>query len=139
MDDALNQLLNFGTLIFAVSVVILTFFVRRVIETAWPQLRKQADENAPAVSYSTSAARWYQQVWLYVIPVTAGGLIGLLKIPYFFPNSVETAEGRVFFGGVVGWFSSAIYKVVKRLLAQKGIEIPSPSIAPTPPPPSVPS
>lgn len=136
MDDALDQLLNFGSLIFAVSVVIATFFVRRTVETAWPHLRKQADENAPQVTYSTQFARWYQTVILYAIPVVVGGLIGLIDVPYFFPDSVQTMEGRLFFGGVVGWFSSALYKVAKRILAKKGIDIPGASMAPSAPPPA---
>lgn len=132
MDSALDQLLNFGTLILAVSIVIATFFIRRTVETAWPTLRKQADENAPSVTYSSWAARWYQQVILYAIPVVLGGLIGLIDVPYFFPETVQTPGGRLFFGGVVGWFSSALYKVAKRALSQRGIELPG-SIAPAPP------
>jgi hypothetical protein len=131
MDSALNQLLNLGTMVFAVSIVIATFFIRRVVETQWPALRKKADENAPSITYSTRLARWYQQVILYGIPVFVGGLLGLLKITYFFPESVQTAVGRIFYGGVVGWFSSAIYKVVKRVLASKGIEMPG-SLSPGP-------
>lgn len=136
MDSALDQLLNFGTMILAVSIVIATFFIRRIVETGWPVLRKQADENDPAVTYSSSAARWYQTVILYAIPVVVGGLIGLMKVPYFFPESVQTPSGRMFFGGVVGWFSSAVYKVVKRSLAKRGIDLPGGSIVPTPPPPA---
>lgn len=136
MDSAFDQLLTFGTMILAVSIVIATFFVRRVLETGWPILRKQADENDPALTYSSSVARWYQTVVLYAIPVVVGGLIGLTSVPYFFPETVQTMGGRVFFGGVVGWFSSAVYKVVKRSLAKRGIELPGASIAPTPPPPA---
>src|SRR3954467_15430357 len=132
MDSAIEQLLNLGTMIFAVSIVIATFFIRRVVETQWPALRKKADENSPAVTYSTAFARWYQTVILYAIPVVVGGLLGLLKITYFFPTSIETAAGRIFYGGVVGWFSSAIYKVVKKALASKGVELPG-SLMPGPP------
>lgn len=132
MDRALDQLLNFGTMILAVSIVIVTFFTRRIVETQWPSLRKKSDENDSAITYSTPFARWYQTVILYAIPVALGGLIGLLDAPYFFPESVKTAEGRVFFGGVVGWFSGGIYKVVKRALADRGIELPG-SLAPGPP------
>lgn len=131
MDNAVGQLLNLGTMILAVSVVIMTFFIRRVVETIWPSLRKKADENARAITYSTPMARWYQTIILYFIPVAVGGLISLLQITYFFPESVQTASGRLFFGGVVGWFSSAVYKVVKKILASKGIELPG-SLAPDP-------
>lgn len=132
MDSALDQLFTLGTAIFAVSIVIVTFFIRRIVETQWPSLRKKADENVPATTYSTRFARWYQTVILYAIPVVAGALLGLLKITYFFPESVQTASGRLFYGGVVGWFSSALYKVVKKALASKGIDLPG-SMIPDPP------
>lgn len=132
MDSAIEQLLNLGTAIFAISIVIVTFFIRRIVETQWPVLRKKADENAPTITYSTAFARWYQTVILYAIPVVIGGLLGLLKITYFFPDTVATTGGRLFYGGVVGWFSSAIYKVVKKVLASKGIDLPG-SLIPDPP------
>jgi hypothetical protein len=132
MDSAIEQLLSLGTMVFAVSIVIATFFIRRVVETKWPALRKKADENAPVITYSTPFARWYQTVILYAIPVVVGGLLGLLKITYFFPADIVTPGGRLFYGGVVGWFSSAIYKVVKKALASKGVELPG-SLVPGPP------
>jgi len=137
MDKALDQFLTSGTMIFAVSIVIVTFFVRRIIETAWPTLRKKADENSPYITYSTEAARWYQTVYCYAIPVVIGALLCLLRVPYFFPESVSTAVGgRMFFGMVVGWFSSAVYKVVKKILAKQGIDLPSPTSPPPGPPTS---
>src|SRR5262245_52216745 len=98
MDLAIEQLLNLGTMIFAVSIVIVTFFIRRIVETQWPSLRKKADENSPIVTYATTFARWYQTVILYAIPVVVGGLLGLLKITYFFPPTIETSGGRQFYG-----------------------------------------
>lgn len=132
MDSAVDQLLSLGTLVFAVSIVIATFFIRRVVETQWPHLRKRADENSPAITYGSAMARWYQTVILYAIPVVVGGLLALLKITYFFPESVHTLDGRLFYGAVVGWFSSAIYKVVTKILKARGVELPA-SLMPGPP------
>ena len=134
MDEAVEQLLKFGTLVYAVSIVIVTFFIRRTLETKWPDLRKKADENAPAITYSSSVARWYQQVFLYAIPVVVGMSMGLLDVP-FFPETITTMSGRICFGAVVGWLSSAVYKVVKKTLAKRGIDLPSPSLTPSPVPP----
>lgn len=135
MDQALSQLLNLGTAVFAVAIVVATFFIRRGIETAWPSLRKKADENAPATTYSTTAARWYQQLGLYTIPVVVGMGLGIVDIPFLFPEGLRTLGGRVFFGAVTGWLSSAVYKVVRRVAAQKvGIELPSVSSFPPPKP-----
>ncbi len=133
MDQILDQFLNVGTIVLAVSVVILTFVVRRVVETAMPSLKKQADENAPQVTYATTLARWYQQLILYIIPVVVGGVIGWCNVPYFFnAEELTTTGSRVFFGGVVGWFSSFIYKAVRMALRKKvGIDIdPSSSMIP---------
>lgn len=138
MDEAISQILNIGTAVFGVSIVIVTFLFRRGIETAWPSLRKKADENDPIITYSTTAARWYQQVILYALPVVIGVGLAILDIPFLVPEELRTPGGRVFYGMVSGWFSSATYKVVKRLLAARGIELPSASINPGPPsaPPS---
>jgi hypothetical protein len=58
-------------------------------------------------------------------------LIGLTKVPYFFPENVQTTSGRIFFGAVVGWFSSAVYKVVKKALAKRGFDLPGATIPPS--------
>jgi hypothetical protein len=134
MDQAVNQFFTAGTAVLALSVVIFTFFIRRIVETAVPSVKKAADENQPAVTYKTQFARWWNQVILYAIPVVVGAGIGLLHVPYLF--SVEgigdSASSRVFFGGVVGWLSSYVYKIIRMTLKKKtGIDIqPSASIMP---------
>lgn len=134
MDQAISQFFTAGTAVLALSVVIFTFFIRRIVETAWPSVKKKADENQPGITYETTMARWWNSVILYAIPVAVGGLIGLLNVPFLF--SVEgvgsSMSSRVFFGGATGWMSSYIYKVIRMTLKQRtGIDIqPSPSIMP---------
>lgn len=126
MDQALNYFLRPGTLALAFAVYILTFFVRSAIETAFPILAKQADENEMKITYTTSFSRWYNQVILYAIPVIVGISIGVLDIPFIFGSDIKTLIGRCFFGGVVGWFSSFFYKVFKRAVAKStGINVDS--------------
>lgn len=133
MDQALDQFITAGTAILALSVVILTFFIRRIVETAVPSVKKKADENEIGVTYSTQFARWWNQVILYSVPVIVGACIGLLKVPYLFNiEGMETRGARVFFGGVVGWLSSYIYKIVRMTLKKKtGVDLePTPSVVP---------
>jgi len=133
MDHILSQFFTAGTAVLAMTVVIVTFFLRRIVETAAPSVKKKADENDPKLTYHTTFARWWNGVILYALPVLTGGLIGLMDVPYLF--SVEGLEGgssRVFFGGVVGWMSSYIYKIVRMALKKKtGVDLnPTPSVVP---------
>lgn len=129
----LGQYVTMGTVALGVTVYIITFFVRRIVETALPNLRKLADENEPHPTYATVAARWWQQVGLYAIPVIIGALLGLLHVPFLFDLEVlADGSSRVIFGGVVGWFASFVYKVIRMALKKKtGIDLdPTPSEIP---------
>lgn len=133
MEHVINQFFTAGTAVLALSIVIATFFIRRIVETAVPSVKKQADENDPALTYRTHFARWWNGVILFAIPVVVGGLIGLMDVPYLFNvDGLDTVTSRVFFGGVVGWMSSYIYKIVRMALKKKtGVDInPTPSVLP---------
>lgn len=133
MDQAISQFFTAGTAVLALSIVIFTFFTRRVVETACPSVKKKADENAVSITYSTMFARWWNQVILYAIPVVVGAFIGMANIPYLFSvEGLDSRGSRMFFGGVVGWLSSFIYKVIRMTLKKRtGIDIqPTPSVMP---------
>lgn len=132
MDQAISQFLSAGTLVLVLSIIILTFFIRRIIETAFPHVKKQADENSPKITYLTTTARWYQQVILYAIPVVVGGCLGILDVPYLFSiEGLTTTGSKVFFGGVSGWMSSFVYKVFRQVLKKKtGVDLPSVTVPP---------
>jgi len=122
-----------GTAVLALSIVIVTFFVRRIVETAVPTAKKQNDENHPGITYMTTFARWWNSVILYAIPVVVGGAIGWAHVPYLFSvEGLDTVSSRIFFGGVVGWLSSFFYKVIRMTLKKKtGVDInPTPSVMP---------
>lgn len=137
MDNAVELLLRQGTVALAIVVVIGTFFTRRIVETAVPNIRQKAHENSPEVTYPTKLSEWWNKVILYAIPPTIGGLLGVLQIPFIFPpEDFSTMGGRVIFGVGVGWFSSFIYKVLKGMISKTtGVELPSASQPPGPPAP----
>lgn len=134
--DPIQALWSPGTLIVSMVCVIGTFFVRQVVETAVPNLKKASDENdLSKATYPTQFARWWNKVILHALPVTIGGLCGLAPSEWLFPE-VDTPGARVMVGIVLGWFSTFTYKVIRKIIEQKaGVEIksgPPPAAAPEP-------
>lgn len=133
MDDAFMQLINTGTIVFGVSIIMLTFFVRKLVETAVPSAKKKADENAPAKTYETTFARYWNQVILYALPPLVGALIGVFDVPFLYgDNGAKTMLGRVFTGIFVGGVSAFFYKSAKK---RWGIDLESGIRQSTTPPP----
>lgn len=137
MEHAADFLLQKGALLLGVLVVIITFFIRRVVETALPNLKKKADENSPQVTYLTEFARWWNSVILYALPVVTGSALAIVKPDWFLPESATKGDAFLY-GMIIGWFSSFLYKVVRKTLkARTGID-PVPGVAsvfPSSPPP----
>jgi len=122
--QALTQFFTLGTAIIALTCVMVTAGAKGLVENIWPHLKKAADENHKDVTYKTPLARWWGRVILPAIPVVLGGLMGFLPLEYLF-SAIEDKGSRVFYGLVVGWLSTTIYKIVKKAIAQKtGVELP---------------
>jgi fucose permease len=131
----ISEYLTVGTGILAVSIYIITFFIKRVVETAWPALKKQADENSPKVTYPSQIARWWSKVILPAVPVAIGVALGAFHVPYLFDApGLEQGAASMFFGGVIGWFATMLYKGVRLAIkAKTGVDIgPEESIPPAP-------
>ena len=119
MDDALTNFVGWHTLIFGLACWILTFFTRRVVETAVPSLKKGTDANQAGVTYKTTFARWWHEVILYAVPVVWGGLSASLATMYPFPAGLTSFSARLLFGIVIGFFSGFIYKIFKKVVLKK--------------------
>lgn len=132
MDQAVNKLLSMSSVYLAVAVVIITFLIRRIVETAMPS----AKDRPP----TTTFGRWWQGVILYALPVCFGSLLAVGDA-FMGLNVVEggkTMGGQVIYGAIVGWFSSFLYKVFRKALKKKtGIDpVPGPaSVVPSDPEP----
>ncbi len=141
MDQVAKEFVSLGTVVLALGIAILTFFVRKITETSFPSLKKRADENAPGLTYPTKICRWWNEVILPLIPVLIGVATSLFPwMSAITTDKLSTAGGQAFFGGVVGWFSAQVYKVIRQLIKkQTGIDIgPGPvgsSEPPAAPPP----
>ena len=129
MDQLIAHFWHLGTFYLGIAVVIVTFFTRRIVEQVVPSLKKQADENDEKPIYKTKLAEWWNKVLLYLIPVVAG-VLGAIFWQDFFCSGVaaESLKDAGMFGAIMGWFSSFLYKVVRKTLKKKtGIDpIPGP-------------
>jgi len=110
--DILDLLTRSGTYVLALAIAVITLIARRVVETLWPSLKKQADANTPGVTYLTMLSRWWNEVILYAIPVVLGALSSLVQSDFLFTGIDGGA--RWMYGAGVGWFSSFLYKGLKK-------------------------
>lgn len=137
MQSFVDHLLSPATAYLTVMVIIGTFFARRIVETAMPNLKKQSDANDPKQTYKTTFSRWWNEVILYAIPPGLGALSGLMEIALIHGEgdaSIGSMSSRVIYGLVVGWFSSFLYKLLKKMAKKAtGVDLPSAS---SPPPPA---
>ncbi len=132
--DIIGLLTRPGTYVLGVIIFILTFFIRRVVENIWPNLKKNADENSKSPTYLTHMSRWWNLVILAALPVTLGALSSLLKSDFFF-DGIGDKGGRVAFGGCVGWFAGFLYQALKRAVKQRfGLDISPAGDSEAPPP-----
>ncbi len=124
MDEAIAQLTSLGTIVFGLGIYIGMLGLRKIIETAKPSLKQKAAEDAKEVTYGSVAARWYNKVVLYFLPLMLGGATGFFDIPFIFGENITTTAGKVFFGVVVGNFSSLIFKLFRGgVEKQTGIKV----------------
>ena len=111
--------------VFATACYVLTFITRRVVETAKPSFKKQADENDAKVTYSSGWARWWNQVILYAIAPAWGALLAFfLRDNEYFPASFRELDAALMFGLGTGFLCGFLFKLLKRLLAKEvGVDI----------------
>jgi hypothetical protein len=115
--DILELLTRPGTYVLGIVVYVLTFFTRKVVQLLWPSLKKQADANDPQITYLTPMSRWWNEVILYAIPVAYGGAACIVQSTFLF----EGIDGgaKFMYGAGVGWFSSFLYKAIKKAVQDK--------------------
>ena len=135
MDQILNQVMRPGTLVLAVAIFIATFFTRRVVELLRPNWKRKASEMEAKAMYGGMAAMWWNEIGLPAVPVVYGILTGLSHSEFLHgPLSTEKVLARLMWGGGIGWFSSILYKSVRKaILSKTGIDI-QPTSGTIPPP-----
>lgn len=141
LTEFLGLALRPGTFVLGIAIYVATFFTKRVVEIlkpAWKpskgsQQQKSTKEVVNVQRYATTMSMWWNDVILHGIPVLYGMLAGLIQSQFLFGPANEHVMDRVLWACGIGWFSSFLYKAIRRLALQKvGVEIEPSSIAPPP-------
>lgn len=117
-DVSWKDLFHIGTFTLGLSVAIVTFFIRRIVENRWPSLKKLVDANVPGLTYATPMSRWWNEVILYLIPVVLGCALSFTHDPFLF-GSITSPFVQFMVGGGVAWFAGTIYKIIRKVLSAK--------------------
>lgn len=130
MDEVVSHILSYKFVLMCVIVWIITFFIRRVVETARPSLKKAADETEHKQTYTNRLAVWWNDVILHAIPVVLGSLLAII-MKDMAPDTVWYS--RAIYGVLPGWLSAFIYKLLRQTLKKRiGLDLPGGSIPPPP-------
>ena len=127
MNDVLHKpwflLAVYGTAIF-----FLTYSTRKIVETAKPELKKQADANDAKISYKSTGARWWNEVVLYSLGPFFGVVLAFsLRETEYFPamfkaNYALTAMAGICVGFTCGWFFKIFKKFVSRTTGVENLD-----------------
>lgn len=122
--------------VLGIGVFILTFFIRRICETAWPVLKPNASAEEAKPLYVTKISLWWNTIIIYAIPVLLGAGLTLAAPGYFRPDT-KSAVALTMYGCCIGWFSGFIYTIVLKMFMAKIGAAPAGPYAQPPGPPEV--
>lgn len=113
MDQALSFFFTWNVILFCLLLAAVTFAVRRIAESVWPVL---------------TGLRSWRDAALPSFPIALGAVIAVVASKYPYPPGISSVSGRVFFGGVCGFVSAWVYKLVRVGFVAKagGAELPGP-------------
>jgi hypothetical protein len=102
------------TLFFALGCWVVTFIIRKVVETAYPKIK-----GTPP--YETKLQSWWHEVILFAAPalVGVGGALSLKNVEMVIPKMFSSWQGAILYGLVIGFFCSLIYKAFKKMFFSK--------------------
>lgn len=106
--------------VYGTACYVLTFITRKIVETAKPDLKKQADANSKKITYLSAGARWWNDVILYTLAPTFGAALALgLKDTDYFPDEFKGGTLVALMAGVcVGFTCGWFFKIFKKLLTR---------------------
>jgi hypothetical protein len=108
----------FWIALFGAGCYVVTLSIRRIVEAALPHLKEKP--------YKTTFSRWWNEVILYLIPITLGAMAAvLLRGTSLVPVELVGVRPCLVYGAVLGSMCSMIYKIMKMLILKKaGVVIP---------------
>lgn len=127
MDTLIQDFNLLGLASLAVMIVVVVGLTRRMITFFVPSFvpLKMADVAAKtyAVKYSSSAAQFYNEIGVYLMPYAWAAIFALVKSSFIF-GKVDTYSGRLFLSFFIATFSATIFRAVKKSLPKPlGVEV----------------
>lgn len=122
MGSFTEVFLSTQTIFLCLGVYMLTFVIRRIVESTQPKVKSN---------------RYWREIFVPIAPIANGIILGLVST-LASPDVVgESVFGRVLYGATCGLFSGWAYGRVRSFLTSKGVEVsnlefPSNSIPPLP-------
>lgn len=110
MDEIMKYAVDWApSLIFCLTCYVIVQFVRSLPEGVWPRLRTK---------------RWWNPGIMHALPVLVGLLGALPHFRYPFPPFISETSIRLFFGMLLGFLSSMVYKAGRAYVKKKyGVDL----------------
>lgn len=109
MEKFVELFLNEQTVFLIMSVFTITFVIRRVIETVWPNVQSN---------------RYWKEIALPVAPIANGAGLGVLMKTFVWPEVVQgSPEGQILYGSVCGLLAGFLYNRIRSYLKVRGSEV----------------
>ncbi len=106
--------------IYGTAVFFLTLITRKIVETAKPSFKKQADANDAKKSYASTGARWWNEVVLYGLGPLFGVALALgMADTEYFPEALRANTLVVVMSGIcLGFTCGYLFKIFKKILSK---------------------
>ena len=105
MPDILSQLFTLSTLVFCVTIFVLVWVQRRIIELTFPEILN---------------AKYWRELIIPIWPIATGSVVAAFMSSYPYPDIFKnTWSTRAAFGIFCGLFSGFIYRLIKKNLLEK--------------------
>jgi len=104
MDSFAEVFLSTQTLLLCLGVYMVTFVIRRVIESVWPWIMSN---------------HYWKELFVPIAPIVNGAVLGFVK-SFAWPDVVsQSLVARILYGATCGLFSGWAYNRVRSFLKSK--------------------
>lgn len=116
-----------GLASLAVMVVVAVGLTRKVLTFFLPVLvpvrSLSADKRTQVTTYLNKWARFYNELFLYVLPYLWAALFAMVKSEFIY-GKIATYSGRLFLAFLVATFSATIFKAAKKSIPKSfGVDV----------------
>lgn len=127
MDQLFQDFTVIGLASLAVMIVVAVGLTRKALTFFFPVLipvrTLGEDKHSYSVKYLSKWSRFYNELFLYVLPYIWAALFALVKSDFIY-GKITTYGGRLFLAFLIATFSATIFKAVKKSIPKSfGTEV----------------